>query len=308
MARPRCRFLHLIAVSSGPNHRLRVGHHLANRRVDFLPSLHNQRSRLRSTPPSTPLNQVRLSSLRQHRRRARVPELGYHVHGHHPSLAPTAPAHTPLHGLRHCVSSSTPMVCVRRPRTALTPRNSPASCHLYCSGFVPCTPHNRPPHCNRPGIAKAFPSIPALWLEVVEARHPRATLSITVTPSKATQFQPRSASSQLQRTLPLLGRRGCSLVRLQGPTLAVVEPFLSVKEGSFPTRGLTVSVTLNPLRSLLLAPNTHPPADSAHTTPMVCVSAALLRPSWVVPPRPKRKLAGVLSPPMCQQRSRLKLW
>ena len=158
-------------------------------------------------------------------------------------------------------------------------------------------------------MAKAYLSIPALWLEVVEALHPRAILSITVTSSKCNPF-PAEVRFKRDFNDPSLCAVAAAALWfvLQGPTLEVDDPFLNVKEGSFPTRGLTVSEVLNPLRSFLLAPNTQSPADSARTIPMVCVTAAPLRPSWVVPPRPKRKLAGVLSPSMCQQRSRLKLW
>ena len=119
----------------------------------------------------------------------------------------------------------------------------------------------------RPLMAKAYLSIPELWLEVVAALHPRAILSITVTSSKCNPFP---AEVRIKRDIndPSL----CAVAAaafwfvLQGPTLEIDDPFLNVKEGSSPTRGLTVSEVLNPLRSYLLASNTQSPADSARTT------------------------------------------
>ena len=116
-------------------------------------------------------------------------------------------------------------------------------------------------------MSKAHLSIPDLWQEVVHALHPKAILAITVTSSKCNPFpaQIRILRDIKEPSLCAVAAAAFWFV-LQGPTLEIDDPFLNVKEGLLPTRGITAAEVLNPLRAFLLASNTQSEADCARTT------------------------------------------
>ena len=119
----------------------------------------------------------------------------------------------------------------------------------------------------RPLMAKAHLSISELWGEVLEALHPQAILSITITSSKCNIFpaEVRIVRDRLDPSLCAVAAAAFWFV-LMGPTLGVNDPFLCVKSDFSPTRGLTVHEVLGPLRSYLAASNTQSAVSTARTT------------------------------------------